>query len=102
MEKLQMLKYAIRKGTYLNFTDGFNWEDELIEIEELQKDHIPSDMTAYTKALDIEEDDGDEDWEDMVEIGDDEDDGEEVLLDDDNEDNEDNEDDGLDYEAMDE
>jgi hypothetical protein len=55
MEKLQMLKYGIRKGTQLNFTEGMSWAKELIEIEELHKDSIPSDVFSYIKSLGVEE-----------------------------------------------
>jgi hypothetical protein len=67
MEKLQMMKYSIRKDAGLNFTNGLGWTQELIEIEELQKDAVPRDIWSYEKALAVEEDDGDEDWEDLEE-----------------------------------
>lgn len=62
MEKLQMLKYSIRKNHHLNFTEGLSWAKELKEIEELQEDFTPNEMFSYTKSLDVEDDDGDEDW----------------------------------------
>jgi hypothetical protein len=103
MEKLQMLKFSIRKGT-LNFTEGLSWAEELIEMEELQKDHIPADMWTYQNCLSVEEDDGDEEWEDLVE-GDNDDEGEnfDIFADDDDGDDDDgdDDDDGPDYAAID-
>jgi hypothetical protein len=65
MEKLQMLKYAIRRGVDLNFTDGLDWTQELIEIEETQKLQPFVELRSFERGLAIEEDDGDEDWEDL-------------------------------------
>jgi hypothetical protein len=79
MEKLQMLKYAIWKDAQLNFTEGLAWKEELIEIEALQKDAIPTDMYSYIKSLDVTEDDGDEDWEDEEEEEEEEDEEEEDI-----------------------
>jgi hypothetical protein len=64
MEKLQMLKFSIRKEEDLNFTDGLQWTEELKELERLQKDAAPSDPLAYQRSLQVIEDDGDSDWED--------------------------------------
>jgi hypothetical protein len=33
MEALQMLKYSIKKGRPLNFTQGMSWTEELKEFE---------------------------------------------------------------------
>jgi len=71
MEKLQMLKYLIRKDASLSFTEGMSWATELIEIKALQKDITPSEMHSYTKCLEVEEDGDDDGWED---VPDDEDD----------------------------
>jgi hypothetical protein len=71
MEKLQMLKYAIWKNAQLNFTEGMSWAQELIEIEELQKYTVPTDIYSYVKSMDVEED-----WEDVEDEEGDEEEGE--------------------------
>lgn len=106
MEKLQMLKFSIRKGT-LNFTEGLSWAEELIEIEELQKTFVPADMWSYQTVLSVEEDDGDEEWEDLVEVDEEEENFEDLFADDgedgedDDDDDGDDNDDGPDYDAID-
>jgi hypothetical protein len=72
MEKLQMLKYGIRKDTKLNFTEGMSWKEELMEIEAAQKDVIPTDMYSYIKSLDVVENDEDEDGSEDEESSDEE------------------------------
>jgi hypothetical protein len=64
MEKLQMLKYSIRKETELDFTDALRWAEELMELERIQKETPPSDPFAYQRSLQVVEDDGDTEWED--------------------------------------
>jgi hAT family C-terminal dimerisation region len=77
MEKLQMLKYSIRKEDSLNFMAGLRWTDELLELEDLQNNLPPTDLLSYRGSLQVVEDDGDEDWEDEDE--DDDDGGKEVA-----------------------
>jgi hypothetical protein len=94
MEKLQMLKYAIRKDTQLNFTEGMSWAEEIVEIEALQKDVVPTDTQSYLKIVGVEEDDDDDDWkdeEDLEESGGDETDLEVEEGEEDEEDEEDEE-----------
>ena len=62
-----MLKYSIQKDTHLSFTEGLTWAKELIEIEELQKDHVPNEVFSYTKSLQAVDNDGDDYWEDLEE-----------------------------------
>jgi hypothetical protein len=64
MEKLQMLKFSIRKEKELDFTDALRWAEELMELEQIQKDAAPSDPFAYQRSLQVVDDDGDLDWED--------------------------------------
>ena len=64
MEKLQMLKYSIRKDVSLNFTEGMSWATELIEIEALQKDSPPNEIFSYQKSLETQEENEDDEWED--------------------------------------
>lgn len=96
-----MLKFSIWKGT-LNFTKGLSWAEELIEIEELQKNYVPADMWTYQSCLSIEEDDGDAEWEDLVEGDKEEENFDYIFADngDDGGDGDDDDDDGPDYNAM--
>jgi hypothetical protein len=64
MEKLQMLKYSIRREKELDFTDALRWAEELMELEQIQKDAAPSDPFAYQRSLQVMDNDGDSDWED--------------------------------------
>lgn len=56
MEALQLLKFSIRQGRGLNFTNGLDWADELQELESLADLHqgtpedIPSFINSLTKA----------------------------------------------------
>lgn len=53
MEGLQLLKYSIRQGRGLNFTDGMDWGQELQEMEmygEMQK-QVPDDITSFISSL---------------------------------------------------
>jgi hypothetical protein len=95
MEKLQMLKYSIRKDTHLSFTEGLTWAKELIEIEELQKDHVPNEVFSYTKSLQVVDDDGDDDFEDVEE----EEEEEEFGMWVDNDDDEHEDEDEIDYDV---
>ena len=56
MEALQMLKYSVRKGRGLNFTEGTDEMSEIHELELLieQQTSIPEDMQAFIKGLVVE------------------------------------------------
>ena len=56
MEVLQMLKYSVRKGRGLNFTEGTDEMSEIRELELLieQQTSIPEDMQAFIKGLVLE------------------------------------------------
>ncbi|PBK80389.1 hypothetical protein ARMGADRAFT_1040118 [Armillaria gallica] len=56
MEALQMLKYSVRKGWGLNFTEGTDEMSEIHELELLieQQISIPEDMQAFIKGLVLE------------------------------------------------
>jgi hypothetical protein len=60
MESLQMMKYSIRKGRPLNFTQGMRWNDELIEFEFAARMEPVGDAEAYGRSL-KDDDDIDED-----------------------------------------
>lgn len=64
MEYLQMLKYSIRKGRPLNFTQGMRWKDELIEIESAARLEPLGDAEAYGRSL--KEDEGPDTLEDEL------------------------------------
>jgi hypothetical protein len=61
MESLQMMKYSIRKGRPLNFTQGMQWNDELIEFEFAARMAPVGDAEAYGHSLREEEKDEDVD-----------------------------------------
>ena len=53
MEMLQILKFSIRNGHSLNFTQGMDWDDELDELEfhaELQT-HNPEDVNSFIHSI---------------------------------------------------
>ena len=54
MEALQMLKFSVQKGRGLSFTEGWDKESELRELEKLASDEgmIPEDMMAFIASLD--------------------------------------------------
>jgi hypothetical protein len=37
MEALQILKFSIRQDINLSFTDGFHWDEEVAELEALER-----------------------------------------------------------------
>jgi hypothetical protein len=51
MEALQLLKFSIRQGRGLNFTQGFDWADELkeLEVEAENERGCPEDIRSYTR-----------------------------------------------------
>ena len=53
MEALQMLKFSLKSGWQLNFTEGTGWQAELEYLERFMADQtcIPTDMTAYLSSL---------------------------------------------------
>jgi hypothetical protein len=69
MESLQMMKFSIRKGRSLNFTDGFKWGEEIKEIEYLARTDLPTDAENYgrnlTEVVDEDEDEMEENLEDL-------------------------------------
>lgn len=67
MEKLQMLKYAIRGGQHLNFTKGLKWSDELKEFEYAAKEAAVGEAGSYGTSLRAAANSRDEDdWEDEM------------------------------------
>ena len=54
MEALEMLKFLVQKGQGLSFTEGWDKESELRELEKLASDEgmIPEDMMAFIASLD--------------------------------------------------
>jgi hypothetical protein len=59
MESLQILKYSIRKGKPLNFTQGMSWDEELKEFEFAARMEPIGDAEAYGRSLAQPEEDSD-------------------------------------------
>lgn len=59
MESLQMMKFSIRKGRPLNFTQGMRWKDELIEFEFSARTEPVGDPEAYGRSLRDDDDESD-------------------------------------------
>ena len=53
MEMLQMLKFSLKSGLALNFTQGISQEDVLEFIQSIQdrENAVPEDFNAYIKSL---------------------------------------------------
>jgi hypothetical protein len=51
MKALQMLKYSIKKGHLLNFTQGMCWTDELTEFEFATRTEPVDNAKAYGHSL---------------------------------------------------
>ncbi|KAJ7185959.1 hypothetical protein C8R46DRAFT_881288, partial [Mycena filopes] len=53
MEALQMLKFVIKQGLTLNFTDGMAKEDEIkwLETEMDEQSAVPEDITSFIASL---------------------------------------------------
>jgi hypothetical protein len=64
MESLQMMKFSIRKGRSLTFTEGMSWVDELHDIELSARTAPINDAEAYGRSLES----SDEDSDDMEEV----------------------------------
>ena len=62
MECLQILKFSIRKGRALKFTEGMAWPEELMEFEYMAQTASVGEAEAYGRSLGEPETDLDE-WE---------------------------------------
>ena len=53
MEALQILKFSVRDGRRLDFTEGDSFEDEIRELEELMEEskRVPEDVNAFIARL---------------------------------------------------
>ncbi len=53
MEALQMLKFAFKRGQFLNFTEGTSKEAEVVALETLlaEQDRVPEDITTFIEQL---------------------------------------------------
>ena len=60
MEALQILKYSVRKGRSLNFTEGMSWDEELKEFEYLARTYPSEDLDTFGKNLNVAHQDEDE------------------------------------------
>jgi hypothetical protein len=68
MESLQMMKYSIRKGRPLNFTQGMCWRDELTEFEFAAKTDPVGDAEAYGRSLGDDGEDSDVLYEELEDL----------------------------------
>jgi hypothetical protein len=66
MEQLQILKFSIKKGRALNFTEGMNWKDELQVLEYLTRTDPAGEPESYRRNLERPSGDSDE-MEDIME-----------------------------------
>ena len=53
MEALQLLKYSLRYGRELNFTEGLDWDDELAEMESAHKAQLRTleDLDSFIASI---------------------------------------------------
>jgi hypothetical protein len=65
MESLQILKFSIRKGRGLRFTEGMGWEEEEIEFEYMARTAAVGEAEAYGRSLEDPEEDLEE-WEKIL------------------------------------
>jgi hypothetical protein len=68
MEALQVLKFSIKKGRSLTFTQGTSWKDELMEFELLARTEPVGDADAYGRSLEESGEDSDKLMEAMDDI----------------------------------
>jgi hAT family C-terminal dimerisation region len=60
MESLQILKFSIRKGRAIKFTEGMGWSEELKEFEIVARTAPVGDAEAYGRSLEDDEEDSEE------------------------------------------
>ena len=60
MEALQILKFSIRKGRPLRFTEGMSWVEELTEFELRARVAPTGEAEAYGRSLEEPEEDSDD------------------------------------------
>ena len=60
MEQLQILKFSIKKGRPLKFTQGRSWKDELTEFELAAQTAPLGDAKAYKRSLEDPEAESDD------------------------------------------
>src|ERR1700678_1058184 len=66
MESLQILKFSIRKGRPISFTQGMLWTDELKDFEYAARVAPLGDADAYGRSLDIIDEEDPNDLEDIL------------------------------------
>ena len=56
MEALQILKYSLRYGRDLNFTEGLDWDEELAEMERAHQFQLrtPEDLDSFIASLGLD------------------------------------------------
>jgi len=50
MEAFQILKFSVRNGRTLSFTEGLNYAEEIGEME-LSDDELPEDIHSYVQSM---------------------------------------------------
>ena len=68
MESLQIMKFSIRKGRALNFTEGMSWSEELKEFEHAARTAPVGDPEGYRRGLDDKGEDSDEMEEELTDL----------------------------------
>jgi hypothetical protein len=63
MESLQILKFSIRKGRGLRFTEGMGWKEEEIEFEYMARTAAVGEAEAYGRSLEDPDLEDLEEWE---------------------------------------
>jgi hypothetical protein len=53
MEALQVLKFSVRHGEGLDFTEGWDWDVERKELEKLETEErqLPEDVLSFSQCL---------------------------------------------------
>src|SRR5271156_1150734 len=70
MEALQILKFSIRKGRPLKFTEGMGWKEELKEFELKALTAPLGDAEAYGRSLQESDNDSDDLMDKVDKLGD--------------------------------
>ena len=68
MESLQLMKFSIRKGRPLKFTEGLSWSEELKEFEHAARTALIGDPEGYRRGLDDGEENSDEMEEELTDL----------------------------------
>ena len=70
MEALQILKFSIRKGRPLKFTEGMSWKEEIKQFELKALTAPLGDAEAYGRSLQVSDNDSDDLMDKVDKLGD--------------------------------